>query len=64
MQRLQQAWLIAVKDLKIFLADRGAAFFFIIFPIMFIVLFNFVMKGIGGGDQRLELHLVTLEPAA
>ena len=63
MQRLQQAWLIAVKDLKIFVSDRGALFFFIIFPIMFIVLFNFVMKGIGGGDQRLELHLVTLEPA-
>jgi ABC-2 type transport system permease protein len=63
MKQVQQAWLIAIKDLKIFMADRGATFFFIIFPIMFIVLFNFVMKGIGGSDQRLELHLLTLEPA-
>jgi ABC-2 type transport system permease protein len=64
MKHLKLAWLIAVKDLKIFLSDRGAAFFFIIFPIMFIVLFNFVLKGVGGGDQRLELHMVTQEPAA
>jgi len=50
--------------MKIFVSDRGATFFFIIFPIMFIVLFNFVMKGIGGNDQRLELHMVTLEPVS
>ena len=62
MKQLQQVWLIALKDLKIFVADRGAAFFFIIFPIMFIVLFNFIMKGMGGSDQRLALHLVTQEP--
>ncbi len=62
MKQLQQVWLIAMKDLKIFVADRGAAFFFIIFPIMFIVLFNFIMKGMGGSDQRLALHLVTQEP--
>ncbi|HTY82368.1 MAG TPA: ABC transporter permease, partial [Dehalococcoidales bacterium] len=62
MKQLQQAWLIAMKDLKIFMSDRGATFFFIIFPIMFIVLFNFIMKGVGGNDQRLTLHMVTQEP--
>ncbi len=63
MKQLERVWLIALKDLKIFLQDRGAAFFFIIFPLMFIVLFNTVMQGIGGEDQRLELHLVTQEAA-
>jgi ABC-2 type transport system permease protein len=61
MKQLQLVWLYALKDLKIFISDRGAAFFFVIFPIMFIVLFNFVMRGIGGEDRRLELHLATLE---
>ena len=46
MIQMQRVWLIAVKDLKIFLKDRGAAFFFIIFPLMFIVLFNFLLKNI------------------
>jgi ABC-2 type transport system permease protein len=63
MKQLERVWLIALKDLKIFMVDRGAFFFFIIFPLIFIVLFNTVMKGIGGEDQRLELHLVTQEAA-
>jgi ABC-2 type transport system permease protein len=64
MKQLERVWLIAQKDLKIFLADRGAAFFFIIFPIMFIVLFNTVLKDVGGGDQRLQLHMATQEAAS
>jgi ABC-2 type transport system permease protein len=63
MIQMQRAWLIAVKDLKIFLKDRGAAFFFIIFPLMFIVLFNVLLKNVGGEDTRLELHLATQEAA-
>ena len=63
MIQMQRVWLIAVKDLKIFLKDRGAAFFFIIFPLMFIVLFNFLLKNVGGEDTRLELHLATQEAA-
>jgi ABC-2 type transport system permease protein len=63
MKQLERVWLIALKDLKIFTNDRMAAFFFIVFPLLFIVMFNFVMKGIGGEDQRLELHLVTQEAA-
>jgi ABC-2 type transport system permease protein len=63
MKQLNKMWLIALKDLKIFMTDRTAAFFFIVFPLLFIVLFNTLMKGIGGEDQRLELHLATQEAA-
>ncbi len=58
MKQLEHVWLIALKELKLFTNDRMAAFFFIVFPLLFIVMFNFVLKGIGGEDQRLELHLV------
>ena len=63
MKTLSHAWLIAVKDLKIFARDRTALFFFIVFPFMFIILFNFLLKGVGAEDQRLELHMVTQEAA-
>ncbi len=61
MKHLKHVWFIALKDLKIFFRDRAAVFFFIVFPFMFIILFNFLMRGVGGEDQRLELHLVTRE---
>jgi ABC-2 type transport system permease protein len=61
MKNLKRAWIIAMKDLKIFATDRASVFFFIIFPFMFIILFNFLMRGMGGEDQRLELHLATQE---
>jgi ABC-2 type transport system permease protein len=59
---LRNAWFIAVKDLTLFFRDRTAAFFFVVFPFMFIILFNFLLRGVGTEDQRLELHLVTREP--
>jgi ABC-2 type transport system permease protein len=63
MKNLKHVWFIALKDLKIFSRDRASVFFFIVFPFMFIILFNFLMRGVGGEDQRLELHLVTREAA-
>lgn len=60
---MHNIWLLAVKDLKIFTADRGSLFFSILFPFLFIVLFNFVMGGVGSEDSRLQINLVTLEPA-
>jgi ABC-2 type transport system permease protein len=63
MKNLKHVWFIAFKDLKIFSRDRASVFFFVVFPFMFIVLFNFLMRGVGGEDQRLELHLVTREAA-
>jgi ABC-2 type transport system permease protein len=64
MKQFNKMWLIALKDLKIFMKDRAAAFFFIVFPLLFIILFNTLLKGVGGEDQRLELHLVTQEAAS
>ena len=63
MKMLKQTWFIALKDLKIFTTDRAAVFFFIIFPFLFIIMFNFLLKDAGGGDARLELHLATREAA-
>jgi len=62
MKSIRHAWFIAVKDLKIFFRDRVALFFFIVFPFMFIILFNFLLSGVGTGDDRLELHVLSREP--
>ncbi|MDV2989999.1 MAG: ABC transporter permease [Dehalogenimonas sp.] len=61
MKALRHIWFIALKDLKIFASDRGAVFFFIIFPLLFITFFNFLMAGVGSEDSRLNLRFVTLE---
>jgi ABC-2 type transport system permease protein len=61
MKNVKQIWFIAQKDLKIFSQDRHSVFFFIIFPFLFIILFSFLLKGVGSEDNRLELHLVTQE---
>ena len=63
MKNLKHIWFIALKDLKIFAKDRAAVFFFIGFPFLFIVLFNFLLGGVGSEDERMELHMVTLETA-
>ena len=63
MKSLRQTWFIALKDLRIFTRDRAALFFFIIFPFLFIIMFNFLLKDAGGGDTRLELSLATRESA-
>jgi ABC-2 type transport system permease protein len=63
MKSLKHVWFIALKDLKIFTRDRAALFFFIIFPFLFIILFNFLLAGVGTEDARLEMHVVTREPA-
>ena len=63
MKQLAQVWYIAMKDLKIFSRDRAGVFFFIIFPFLFIILFSFLLQGVGGEDDRIELHLATREAA-
>ena len=63
MKQLRNMWFLMVKDLKIFAADRTALIFAILFPFFFIFLFNFVMKGDNGQDQRLVINLATQEPA-
>jgi ABC-2 type transport system permease protein len=61
MKNLKHIWYIAVKDLKIFVSDRGSLFFSIIFPFLFIILFNFLLTGAFGNDTRLTLHVLTQE---
>ena len=58
---LRQTWFYALKDLKLFSTDRLALFFAILFPFFFVIIFSFMLRGIGGEDERLELHLVTRE---
>jgi ABC-2 type transport system permease protein len=60
-RQLSHIWFIALKDLKLFATDRGALFFFIVFPFFFVALFTFLNPGGGGEDTRLELHVVTQE---
>ncbi len=59
MRQLSHIWFIALKDLKLFATDRGALFFAILFPLLFITLFSFM--GGDSEDPRLEFHLVTQE---
>jgi ABC-2 type transport system permease protein len=61
MKNLKHIWFIALNDLKIFAADRLALFFSILFPFFFVTMFYFLLGGVGSGDDRLELHLVTRE---
>jgi ABC-2 type transport system permease protein len=61
MQQLRQMLLIAQKDLKLFVTDRIALFFFILFPLLFVIVFNFMLADVGGEDERLTLHLATQE---
>jgi ABC-2 type transport system permease protein len=63
MRHLRHIWFIMLKELKVFFRDRLALFFWILFPFMFIIIFNFVLSDVGGGDERLELHVTTQEPA-
>jgi ABC-2 type transport system permease protein len=60
MKRLTHIWFIALKDLKLFATDRGALLFFILFPFLFIVLFNFMNLGVTE-DAKLQLHIVSEE---
>ena len=61
MKHLSHIWFIALKNLKIFSRDRMALSFFILFPFMFVILFNFLLSDVGGEDERLVLHVATRE---
>ena len=61
MKTFKQILFMAQKDLKVFATDRTSLFFFIVFPFMFIVLFNFLLGNVGAEDARQQLHLATLE---
>ncbi len=58
---MRHIWFIALKNLRLFLTDRLAMGMFILFPFLFIVMFNLLLGNTGSGDPRLVLHLVTRE---
>jgi ABC-2 type transport system permease protein len=60
MKQLSHIWFIALKDLRLFATDRGALFFFILFPFFFITLFVFMNIG-ATEDTRLELYVASEE---
>ena len=61
MNHFKSIWFIAVKDLRLFVTDRMALFFFVLFPFLFVALFSVILSDVGSEDDRLELHLVTQE---
>ena len=63
MRQLRQIVFIALKDLKRFSRDRPAMLAFILFPFLFVAVFQFMFSGVGGQDVRLAFHLVTREGA-
>lgn len=61
MSRLGHIWFLMLKDLRLFARDRFALLFYILFPFLFVILFNFVLGGTAAQDPRLTLHVVTRE---
>ncbi len=60
-KNLRHVWYIAINDVKLFWTDRLAVGMFIIFPFLFIVMFNLLLANTQDTDSRLELHLATQE---
>jgi ABC-2 type transport system permease protein len=61
MRSLRHVWFIALNNLRLFVTDRLAVGMFILFPFLFIIMFNMLLGNAETGDQRLELHLATQE---
>jgi ABC-2 type transport system permease protein len=60
-KNMRHVWFIALNSLRLFLTDRLAVGMFILFPFLFIVLFNIMFANTGVADPRLELRLATQE---
>jgi len=58
---LKHTWFIALKELRLFTRDRVAVMWALLFPFFFVLLFNFLLAGVGTADERLVLHLATEE---
>lgn len=61
MKGLRHIWVIAAKDMTLFSRDRTALFFNLLFPFLFVALFQNVLGGFGAEDPRLVLRVATLE---
>jgi ABC-2 type transport system permease protein len=60
-RNLRHAWFIALNTLRLFITDRLAVGMFILFPFLFIIIFNVLLGNNGATDPKLELHLATQE---
>jgi ABC-2 type transport system permease protein len=60
-KNMKHVWFIALNSLRLFLSDRLAVGMFILFPFLFIILFNIMFANTGVADPRFELHLATQE---
>jgi ABC-2 type transport system permease protein len=61
MKNLRHVWFIALNNLRLFVTDRFAVGMFILFPFLFIVMFNILLGNVGAGDKPITLHLTTQE---
>jgi ABC-2 type transport system permease protein len=61
MINLKHVWFIALKNLRLFVTDRTAVIMFILFPFLFIVMFNLLMGNNVADDDSLYLYLATQE---
>ncbi len=62
LMNLKRVWYIAVNDVRWFLTDRLALGMFILFPFLFIVMFNMLLASTSTtADARLQLHIATQE---
>jgi len=61
MIQLRRIWYIALNNLKLFVTDRLAVGMFILFPFLFIIMFNLMLGNMGTEDTRIKLHLSTRE---
>ena len=52
---LRQALLLSFKDTRLFLKDRFALGFALLFPILFIVAFSLALGDIGPEDEPLQM---------
>lgn len=60
---LRQVGLLAAKDLKLYLLDRAALLFSLVFPFVFILLFSLVMGGaFSSSDEPYTVYVATEEP--
>ena len=58
---MRRIWFLALNNLRLFLNDRLAVGMFILFPFLFIVMFNFLLADAGFEDSRIRLYLATRE---
>ncbi len=57
----RQAWLLSVKDTRLFFKDRFALGFALLFPILFIVAFSLALGDLGPEDEQLRMAVATEE---